>query len=79
MSRIGKKPIPVPKGVKVDVQPGVVEVKGPKGKLQQALPPGIGFELEGDSSARETLRDGPAARQVPRPGAQPGGQRRRAA
>ena len=52
MSRIGKKPIAVPKGVKIDVQPGVVEVKGPKGKLRQALPAGIGFELEGDSSAR---------------------------
>ena len=39
MSRIGKKPIPIPKGVKVDVKPGAVEVQGPKGKLQQPLPP----------------------------------------
>ena len=36
MSRIGKKIIPIPKGVKIDVQPGVVEVQGPKGKLRQA-------------------------------------------
>jgi large subunit ribosomal protein L6 len=48
MSRIGKKIIPVPKGVKIDIKPGLVEVKGPKGSLQQPLPRGIGFALEGD-------------------------------
>jgi large subunit ribosomal protein L6 len=35
MSRIGKKPIAVPKGVTIDVQPGAVEVKGPKGTLRR--------------------------------------------
>jgi large subunit ribosomal protein L6 len=60
MSRIGKKPIAVPKGVKVDVKPGVVEVKGPKGSLSQPLPPGIGFELEGESLNAKLLRDDPA-------------------
>jgi large subunit ribosomal protein L6 len=59
MSRIGKKPIAVPKGVKIDVQPGAVEVKGPKGTLRQALPPGIGFELEGESLNAKLLRDDP--------------------
>ena len=44
MSRIGKKIIPIPKGVKIDVRPGSVDVQGPKGKLHQVLPPGIGFE-----------------------------------
>ena len=47
MSRIGKKPIPVPKGVTVNVGAGVVEVKGPKGSLKQALPPHVKFELKG--------------------------------
>ena len=37
MSRIGKKPIAVPEGVTVDVKPGVVAVKGPKGELSQAV------------------------------------------
>jgi large subunit ribosomal protein L6 len=46
MSRIGKKPIPIPKGVTVKVGPDVVEVQGPKGKLRQALPPGIVFSQE---------------------------------
>ena len=59
MSRIGKKPIAVPKGVKIDVQPGAVEVKGPKGTLRQALPPGIGFELDGDSLNATLLREDP--------------------
>jgi len=60
MSRIGKKPIAVPKGVTIDVQPGAVEVKGPKGTLRQALPPGIGFALSGDSLNATLLRDDPA-------------------
>src|SRR5512134_3392926 len=35
MSRIGRKPIQVPEGVEIDVQPGTVKVKGPKGELNQ--------------------------------------------
>jgi len=59
MSRIGKKPIAIPKGVKIDVKPGSVEVQGPKGKLQQPLPPGIGFSVDGDQLAATTLREDP--------------------
>jgi large subunit ribosomal protein L6 len=59
MSRIGKKVIPVPKGVKIDVKPGVVDVQGPKGKLTQRLPSGIGFELNGEELQAKTLRDDP--------------------
>jgi len=59
MSRIGKKPITIPKGVKVDVQPGAVEIQGPKGKLRQQLPTGIGFHVEGDHLQARTLQDDP--------------------
>src|SRR3979490_3049275 len=45
MSRIGKKPITIPKGVTVKVLDGAVEVQGPKGKLKQLFPAGINFEL----------------------------------
>jgi large subunit ribosomal protein L6 len=37
MSRIGRKPIPVPDGVTVEVKPGLVSVKGPKGELRQVV------------------------------------------
>jgi large subunit ribosomal protein L6 len=43
MSRIGKKPIKLPKGVSVKIAPDAVEVQGPKGKLRQPTPPGIVF------------------------------------
>lgn len=46
MSRIGKKPIPIPKGVTVKIASDAIEVKGPKGQLRQPLPPGIVFAQE---------------------------------
>ena len=45
MSRIGKKPIPLPQGVKVAVTGDTVEVRGPKGTLRQPLPPGVTMEV----------------------------------
>jgi large subunit ribosomal protein L6 len=44
MSRIGRKPIPLPAGVKVALHPGAVDVQGPKGKMTVPLPGGIRFE-----------------------------------
>ncbi len=41
MSRIGKKPIPVPAGVTVAVEGNVVQVKGPKGELTRTIRPEI--------------------------------------
>ena len=43
MSRIGKKPIPLPSGVKISVGE-LLEVTGPKGKLTVPIPDGITFE-----------------------------------
>jgi large subunit ribosomal protein L6 len=48
MSRVGKQPIQVPKGVEVHVGHGVVQVKGPKGSLLQPIPQGIQVTLEGN-------------------------------
>ena len=39
MSRIGRMPIPVPQGVTVEVKPGLVRVKGPKGELVVEIDP----------------------------------------
>ena len=44
MSRIGKKPIAVPKGVTINIAGNTVLVQGPKGKLDTPLPRGIKFE-----------------------------------
>ena len=38
MSRIGRAPIPLPAGVEIDIGPGRVGVKGPRGTLEQAVP-----------------------------------------
>jgi large subunit ribosomal protein L6 len=46
MSRIGKKPIPLPKGVTVGIEGSTVTVQGPKGKLNTQLPPGIRMEQQ---------------------------------
>jgi large subunit ribosomal protein L6 len=59
MSRIGKKPIAIPKGVSVKVAPDAVEVQGPKGKLRQLLPPGIVFAQEDGSLVAKLQRDDP--------------------
>jgi len=37
MSRIGRKPIPVPDGVTVSIDPGVVRVNGPRGELSETI------------------------------------------
>jgi large subunit ribosomal protein L6 len=57
MSRIGKKPIALPKGVTAQVSEGAVEVKGPKGSLRQPLPPGILFELADGQLKAKTARE----------------------
>jgi len=46
MSRIGRLPIPLPKGVEVEIGKGQVSVKGPKGSLEERIPGGITAKLE---------------------------------
>jgi large subunit ribosomal protein L6 len=46
MSRIGKKPIALPKGVTVKIEGNTVAVQGPKGKLDTQLPRGIRMEQQ---------------------------------
>src|SRR5271154_719581 len=46
MSRIGKQPVPIPSGVKVESKQGTVFVQGPKGKLERKLPEGISVEVK---------------------------------
>ena len=62
MSRIGKKPIALPKGVSVKIDTGAVEVQGPKGKLRQATPPGILFAKDGEALVAKLEREDPTLR-----------------
>ena len=48
MSRIGKKPVPVTKGVTVTVDGNTVKVKGPKGEPTRTLPAEMNVALAGD-------------------------------
>ena len=60
MSRIGKKPIPIPRGVTIRVldDDHAVEVQGPRGKMRQGYPAGINFELtDGHLQARRATED----------------------
>lgn len=44
MSRIGRKPIPLPDKVKVEIKPDAIVVTGPKGSVSNVIPPGIKWE-----------------------------------
>lgn len=48
MSRVGKKPIKIPSGVKVTIKDGTLEVESKKVKLTSPIPPGIHFKIEGN-------------------------------
>lgn len=48
LSRVGKRPVAVPKGVTVNLTGSSVDVQGPKGKLQRELPRGVVAKKEGD-------------------------------
>ena len=46
MSRIGKQPIAIPAGVKVNFNDGIITVEGPNGKLSQAVNSAMALEIE---------------------------------
>jgi len=48
LSRIGKKPITLPKGVEIKIDDSIVTVKGPRGELSQRLPAEIGLNISDD-------------------------------
>lgn len=62
MSRIGRKPVAFPKGVKISENAGVVKVEGPKGTLSSKLPEGITMVLGEDNLVVERKSDERIAR-----------------
>ena len=57
MSRIGKKPIVIPKGVTIKADATGVDVKGPKGQMKQALPPGVTAAVEDGTIVTKKISD----------------------
>ena len=66
-SRVGKRPVELPKGVTAAIANGKIEIKGPKGSLSRPLVPGADVKIEGgaagdvmDAAAYETYCEGRA-------------------
>lgn len=62
MSRIGKMPILMPKGVTVSVTDNLITVEGPKGKLVQDYQPSVGISIEDDAIIVTRKNDSKKAR-----------------
>ncbi len=58
MSRVGKSPIKIVKGIKVSVDRGTVKIEGPKGKLSHALPEGISVKIDAETVLVEIANPG---------------------
>ena len=57
MSRIGRQPVAIPKGVQVTAQNGSVKVKGPKGELAMSLQPGVSLAVNESECVVKLERD----------------------
>ena len=64
MSRIGRLPVKIPKGVTVSLQPGLVLLEGPKGKVSQAYAPEVAVKVEGDSMVVTRIDDSTKAKSL---------------
>ena len=62
MSRIGKKPVPLPGGMQASIADGVIEVKGPKGVLSMPLANDIVYAIEGNEIRVNPANDTKRAR-----------------
>jgi large subunit ribosomal protein L6 len=62
MSRVGRLPVTVPSGVKVDVEGLNVKVKGPKGMIEYTFAPGVGIAMEDGHVVVTRVSDAPAMR-----------------
>lgn len=60
-SRLGKRPVAIPKGVTVNVSGNKVDVQGPKGKLSKELPAGVVVEKKGEELVVDASSHGRAA------------------
>ena len=64
MSRVGKQPVMIPDGTKVDIHTDRIEVEGPKGKLSSPLFPGVVVQMEDNNMVFTRLSDSPQHRSM---------------
>jgi large subunit ribosomal protein L6 len=57
MSRVGKKPIPIPKDVKIRITPETVYVEGPNGKLSVTVPRSISIDMQDGTLVAQRKND----------------------
>ncbi len=62
MSRIGKKPVPIPAGVTASMEAGTLSVKGPKGELKMPMSDLISYEMRDDGLLVKPANGSKAAR-----------------
>ena len=62
MSRIGKKPVPIPAGVTASMDAGTLSVKGPKGELKMPMSDLISYEMQDDGLLVKPANGSKAAR-----------------
>jgi large subunit ribosomal protein L6 len=62
VSRVGKKPITIPQGVKIDINGHSVRVQGPKGEMQRDFSPQMGLALEDGTLVVTRPSDAPSVR-----------------
>ncbi|MFN5128052.1 MAG: 50S ribosomal protein L6 [Sphingomonadaceae bacterium] len=62
MSRIGKKPVPIPAGVTASMEAGTLSVKGPKGELKMPMSDLISYEMQDDGLLVKPANGSKAAR-----------------
>lgn len=62
MSRIGKKPVPIPAGVTASMEAGTLSVKGPKGELKMPMSELISYEMQDDGLLVKPANGSKAAR-----------------
>lgn len=64
MSRVGRKPILIPKGVQVSIKNGEIKIKGSKGELAQLIPPYLEVRVENDQIVIKRLKEDKQARSL---------------
>lgn len=62
MSRIGKKPVPIPVGVTASMEAGTLSVKGPKGELKMPMSDLISYEMKDEGLSVQPANNSKAAR-----------------